>query len=276
MTMKGLVKLVTWFILGLLLTFGLDQIVRFQVIQLQDPDWFTGWLLLTGVVFLSIFQFRKKLSLLPIGKMSVWKRIHIFMGVLCGYLFLCHLGFHLPNGTLDWTLFIFFGLTFLSGLTGWYFSKTIPRQLAEVPQQILADEIPFRVNSHYKQAKQLLMDSVKATQSDTLVTFFNQRLDIFLQAPHFFWFKSRRPSRMLSQILRECQEIKRYLNTDERRCLDAFLEIAKKKDDLDYIFSGDRLLKGWMFIHIPMTYGLLLFSLVHVLLVLTFRGGGIG
>ena len=44
------------------------------------------------------------------------------------------------------------------------------------------------------------------------------------------------------------------------------------KDQLDFHQAMQGLLKGWLFVHIPLTYALLLFALVHLVLVYAFSG----
>ena len=45
--------------------------------------------------------------------------------------------------------------------------------------------------------------------------------------------------------------------------------LINTKNNLDFQLAGQRLLKLWLFVHIPMTYGLLLFALLHAVLAFT-------
>ena len=47
----------------------------------------------------------------------------------------------------------------------------------------------------------------------------------------------------------------------------------RRKDDLDFHEARQRLLKTWLFVHIGLTYGLVVLALLHGLLALAFRGG---
>jgi len=49
--------------------------------------------------------------------------------------------------------------------------------------------------------------------------------------------------------------------------------LVRQKDGLDYHYALQLVLKGWLFTHIPLTYSLLLLTLVHVVLVFAFSGG---
>ena len=52
--------------------------------------------------------------------------------------------------------------------------------------------------------------------------------------------------------------------------MDEMKELVEVKSDLDYQYTLQAALKYWLFVHIPATYALFLFVLVHVVLVLAF------
>ncbi len=49
---------------------------------------------------------------------------------------------------------------------------------------------------------------------------------------------------------------------------------ADAKDALDYHHAMQGVLKGWLFVHIPLTYVTLIFIVVHVVIVHTFAEAG--
>ena len=76
-------------------------------------------------------------------------------------------------------------------------------------------------------------------------------------------------------LLAEIDERSRYLSETERVYADSLRDLVIRKDDLDFHFALQATLKGWLFVHAPLTYGLLIVSLVHLVLVYAF-GGGLG
>ena len=52
----------------------------------------------------------------------------------------------------------------------------------------------------------------------------------------------------------------RYLNDKEREVMHALRELVERKDDLDFQVALQTTLKYWLFLHIPLTYSLLIFS----------------
>lgn len=45
------------------------------------------------------------------------------------------------------------------------------------------------------------------------------------------------------------------------------------KSDLDYQYATQLTLKGWLFFHLPLNYGLMLFTLAHIVIVYAFATG---
>ena len=59
---------------------------------LRRPQFFYGWVLLTGVLFLTLFNLRKKLPMPTLGSARNWTRIHIYTGYAVVAVFLLHTG----------------------------------------------------------------------------------------------------------------------------------------------------------------------------------------
>ena len=49
--------------------------------------------------------------------------------------------------------------------------------------------------------------------------------------------------------------------------------LVSAKADLDYQHAMQLTLKSWLFLHLPLNYGLMLFTLVHIVIVYAFASG---
>jgi hypothetical protein len=67
--------------------------------------------------------------------------------------------------------------------------------------------------------------------------------------------------------------VKRYLNAEEKTRMSELQVLVEQKDGLDYHHALQKVLKLWLFVHVPLTYSLLIFTFVHVVLVFAFSGG---
>jgi hypothetical protein len=111
------------------------------------------------------------------------------------------------------------------------------------------------------------------SHSTTIADFYARHLRDFFEGPRnlsLHMFEVRRPLNLLQNKI---SDLHRYLNTQERETLDKIALLVRQKDGLDYHQSLQLMLRGWLFIHIPLTYSLMLFSLVHIVLVYAFSGG---
>ena len=81
------------------------------------------------------------------------------------------------------------------------------------------------------------------------------------------------PEKSRAALLRaELREHQRYLSDEEREFAEEIGEWLETKDNLDNQQSGQRLLKWWLFVHVPATYSLLILGAVHGFLALQYQG----
>ncbi len=241
--------------------------------NLGQTNFLSGWVLCVLMLLLALFNLRKKLPVLRLGSSASWTQLHIYTGMLSLVLFLVHLDFSLPNGKLEVILAGLFSLVALSGVLGLWLSRSLPARLTRRGENILFERIPaFRAHLR-DEVEELARKAAEEHGSHTLPQFYTERLQAFFAGPRNFWshlLESRRPFHDLEGRLRAME---RYLNDEERAILAQIIDRVGTKDDLDYQYAGQALLKYWLFVHIPLTYGLLLCMAVHALTVYVFMGG---
>src|SRR5262245_61309716 len=128
----------------------------------------TGYLLLATVLFLALYNVRKKLPFLPVGSSAGWLQGHIYAAVGSIGLFGLHAGVPWPTGVLNSALAIVYLATVASGLVGLYFTRTIPRQLARVGKEVIYERIPALRLQVRTQAGEAVLHSVTASGATTL------------------------------------------------------------------------------------------------------------
>jgi hypothetical protein len=249
-------------------------IVRLQERTLGMPTFTTGYLLLAAVLFLAAYNIRKKLPFLPLGSSAAWLQWHLYAGMGSAGLFAMHAGLTWPNGVLETTLASVYLLTLSSGLIGLYLTRVIPRQLARVGEEVIYERIPAFRRQVALEVNQTVLGAVAASGATTLADFYTARLYDFIQQPrgalHLFWPTSA-PRRAL---MREMQDVRRYLSDHEQAACERLFALARRKDDLDFHEARQKLLKLWLFVHIALTCILVPLAVVHGLVVHAFHGGG--
>jgi cytochrome b subunit of formate dehydrogenase len=64
----------------------------------------------------------------------------------------------------------------------------------------------------------------------------------------------------------------RYLNPKEKEIANEISDWIETKQNLDFQYASQRLLKLWLFVHIPATYALILLALVHAYVATIYAG----
>jgi hypothetical protein len=238
---------------------------------LPDYAFLTGWVLFAAMLVLTFFNARKKLPFLPLGKAETWLQIHIYLGFFTVVLFLIHLDFRTPHGWFEITLAWLFALVSTSGVVGLFFSRTLPRRLATRAGEVIFEKIPALRHVLKTEAENLALGT--DAKSPIIAEFYTKRLAPFFTGPRNSWLhivESRRP---LNALVAELDDLHRFANDAEREKIDKLAALVRQKDGLDYHRALQLALKLWLFVHIPLTYGLLVFTALHIVLVFGFSGG---
>ena len=238
---------------------------------LPNYAFFTGWVLLGGMFVLTIYNVRKKLPFLPLGKSETWLQIHIYLGFFTTLLFLIHLNFRLPHGWFEITLAWLFVLVSGSGFVGLFFSRVLPRRLATRGGEVIFEKIPALRHALKTEAENLALGA--DAKSPVIAEFYAKRLADFFSGPKNSWLhlvESRRP---VSALLAELDDLRRFATDADREKIEKLTALVRQKDGLDYHRSLQLALRLWLFVHIPLTYGLMIFTVLHIVIVFAFSGG---
>jgi hypothetical protein len=262
----GLAALVTLCSLGGLIYVLLE-------ISIRSTARATGWLLLGLVALLALFNARKKLPFLQLGSATAWLEFHVYAGVFALAVFVAHIGFEAPNGPLELTLALAFVLAWGSGVLGLLLSRWFPMRLTTRGEAILFERIPALRAELLEATQDLVLRSAREGQTTAIADFYGVRLAEFFRGPKNLWFHLLDSPRPYRNLARELDSLGRYANTEERELLAQIGERVRQKDDLDYQWSQQIALRAWLFVHVPVTYAMLILIFVHVLLAYGFDGG---
>jgi len=241
--------------------------------QMPGLSYLTGWALLGVILLLALYNGRKKLPFLPLLSSEEWLQFHIYAGLLTGVLFAVHVGYRIPTGWFQGVLAWLYLLVMASGVFGLFISRAIPKRLTTRGGEVLFERIPSIRRQFQQQAEQLALQSVGETKSGTVADFYLRELKPFFSGPRncsSHWSEDGSP---VNRLLTKISDVKRYLNEPERATLEKIAVLVRQKDGLDYHYAHQLLLRAWLFVHIPLTYSLLLFTAVHIVLVFAFSGG---
>ena len=241
--------------------------------RLPRIDYVTGWVLLALTLFLTAYNARKKIAFLPLVSSRAWLLAHSWVGLLTAVVFGLHMRWRLPSGPLEALLASLFVAVTLSGVAGWWLSRVIPKRLTGAGGEVPYDRMPVVLRTLRERAEALVVEGIPAAGSTTLADFYAARLGPFFSGPSNFAAHIFGSRRELNSLLEEIGEIKKYLSPLEKSSAVELAALVREKDTLDLHRAMQLLLKGWLFVHIPLTYGMLVFAALHVVVVYAFSGG---
>ncbi|MEZ6096987.1 MAG: hypothetical protein R3C03_22650 [Pirellulaceae bacterium] len=240
--------------------------------NLAPTSYFSGYLMMGIVSFLAAYNARKKLSIIPrLGSSSQWMQLHIYVGLLSAVAFGIHVSWRFPNGVLERTLALAFASTFFSGVYGLVISRAIPRKLTMLRAQVIYEQIPVLKHQLIVAANRLFSDDRES--NPTLERFYVNRVAAFLMLPRSMTFALQPSNRECRRLVDDITAMDRYLSPDDRERSRSLMQIVREKDDLDYQWALQSRLKYWLFLHIGLTYSLLLLAVVHGIMAQAFGGG---
>jgi len=247
--------------------------------------------LIFGAIAFAIFIFgvllslRKRMVLWPIGTVQSWMRAHIWLTLLTIPLVLLHSGFRL-GGPMTTLLMWLYNIVMVSGIYGLFLQHQLPGIMKErLPTETIYEQIPH-IRSQLLLAAQKMCNSFKLAapiaatgtslsakpppsisdpQSEaTLVTFLEERVIPYLQARRggrFRLGKSRYSDdtfrfvklRVAEPYRSRVEEIQAWC--DQRRMLDLQTRLQ-------------HWLHGWLFVHVPFSFLLVMLTVWHAFVTL--------
>lgn len=231
----------------------------------------SGFALLAVCLLLTLFNARKKLPFIPALSGAVWLQFHIYAGFFSGVLFLIHICFRLPTGIFEWALALVFSSVFVSGLLGLWISRRLPRRLTRRGEQVIFERIPALRLELMHRAEAVVERGVEESGARSVADFYERELRPFFLGTRNFFEHCLHSNAPRHRVLSRMSAFERYVGSGEREVLAELRTLAEQKDDLDYQHAGQLLLKTWLFVHIPLTFSLLVLAAVHVALVAVFQ-----
>jgi hypothetical protein len=259
---------------------GLFWLVWIYGNGLRDPRYLDGWLLAGGMCFQVFFHIAIKTASLSPKSAVRWRKFHIFVGYLLIAAFISHSDFSLPDTGFEWALWAGFVLVTLSGILGTYLAWALKAKHA-IDERIGYDRIPDRraelARDVYVVAKIDLGAAaipLPATPYDAwIMDLYTNHLRDFFEGQRNFGahlIGSRRP---LKRLTDEIDNLSPYVDKQSQHKLAAIKNLVVEKDGLDFAYVYLGLTKGWLFVHVPVTYTLIVLAVVHVLVVYAFSSG---
>lgn len=232
----------------------------------------TGWFLFAVMLFLTFLNLRKKVPFLRMGSVGFWLQLHIYVGLFSGPLFFVHMGFSWPHGTLNQMITVCFAAVFISGLLGLWMSRAFPMRLTDEGFETPFERLPQARRLLRDEAQALVLAGADGQTSQVIAEFYTRSLGLFFAKPRNLWAHLLRSRAAQTAHRSQFDEIRRYARKAELGLLDILAGLVERKHLLDFQHAHQLALRLWLFVHIPLSYSLLILSVVHILVIHSFSG----
>jgi hypothetical protein len=260
---------------------GLYYLVWIYGNGLRDPRYLDGWVLACGMSLQLGFHIAIKTSRLSPRSSARWRKVHILTGYLLIAAFISHSDFSLPDTGFEWALWTGFVLVSLSGVFGAYLAWSLEAK-GRIDEGLSYDRIPARRADLAREVLATVATPDPAAAAIALpapphdawiAELYTTHLDDFFQGPRNLGAHLAGSQRPLMRLTQEIDSLSRYVDQSSQDKLATIKDLVVEKDRLDFARAYLGLTRGWLFVHVPVTYALFVLTVLHVVVVYAFSSG---
>jgi hypothetical protein len=236
------------------------------------------------MIFAGLLSFRKKVPVWRIGRAQSWMRGHLWLGLISYLIILYHGGLHFGAGLTNVMMWLF-TIVIVSGVLGAALQHYMPRMiLSQVPMETIYEQIGNVRQQVLEEADKLVAAAApeitaapayatagapfepiaREVETDEagvaeLGSFYSREVRPFLQhagAGHFDMANASRAKGMF-------QQIRILLPASLHPTVEELENICEEKRQIERQVRMHRVLHGWLLLHIPLSFALLLLGAIH-------------
>lgn len=215
-----------------------------------------------AMAFEGLLAVKKKRPAWRLGRASAWMRGHIWLGLLAVPLVLFHAGFRWGGTASTWLWILLFTVT-ASGIFGLALQQFLPRLMtARVEMETIYEQIPNVV----AQLKEEAAARVGKANHDTLARFFHEEVEPFLASD------GGTRHRLGDAVRAEAMfgQLRKLLPAELHETAADLAHICEERRQLAVQERVHRWLHGWLLVHVPLSYALLLLVAAHAVMTLRY------
>ncbi len=251
-----------------------------------------GALALLIFLFASALGIRKKRRVWPIGNVRIWLRAHIWLSILTLPLIAFHCGFQLGGPHTTW-LMVLYAIVMASGLYGLVLQQFMPGLMKEqLPHEVVFEQIPYIRQQHLAAAEEehrrlmTTLDTAAQNNASQPVTAGAgpaievdtdpsvSVLDHFLlnECLPYLRLRRGRRHRLGSHAMSEdlFRAMKVQVSDKYRPQLDEMKRWCDERRTMDRQLSFQHWLHGWLLVHVPLSFALMVWTFWHAYIEIEF------
>jgi hypothetical protein len=221
-----------------------------------------GWIGTSLAVMVAALSVRKRMAYQGVGRMSAWLSAHIYIGIVAAFAIFYHSGLRV-GGPLSAWLLGFFSLTVASGLMGWWFTRKLPPLLTAIEETpaILEDLLSVRA-----ECLEGMFELARGGSPE-----FRDLVESSLMPEISSWNRIFRFYRRRSTLAQELPAFQKEhaksmarLRPHEHRAFERAAEYALRVNKMNAELLLQRVLRGWLTLHVVSTVTMFGLAAVHI------------
>ena len=244
------------------------------------------------MIFAGLLSVRKKFPVMRIGRAKVWMRGHLWLGFLSYPIIILHSAFGL-GGPLTTTLMVLFTIVFVSGIVGAALQHYLPIKMTrEVPMETIYDQIESVMGQLCHEADDIMVQLVPAMETvpaaevvgdrtlplykiarevdsqdlQPIRTLYSEKVQPYLLQPGNFSHEMA-DSEVAATIF---EQVRKMSPTVIDELVDDLENICTEKRQLDRQARLHHWLHTWLFIHLPLSWTILVLGAIHAVIALRY------
>jgi len=199
-----------------------------------------------------------------LGGAPAWLRFHLYGGALFLLLTFMHSGFRQPHGILTWWLWFLSIYVTASGFLGVLLQKWIPRILSSgLAVEVVYERIPELINEIGAKVDELVQ-----TCTEPVRNFYGKNVAAALATPQTRLIYCIDITGGIQSRLKQFDYLRRFLPIDEKEKLNQLESFYKTKLEIDAHYTLQKILRWWLYTHVPASLVLLILLGLHLFAVL--------
>ncbi len=219
------------------------------------------------LLLVMVYSVRRSMpSVRGLGPARPYLDVHLYGGLLFLLLVLMHTGFGLPFGVLNTVLWVAALWVVGSGVVGVALQSWIPRLLeGETAMEVHHERIPELMEEVRTRARQAASEAGPRLQS-----FYERELSAELEGPRSARDVLLSRGRSIQARAGEFDQLARTADAATAPAVEELRRLHRAKLDLDLHDRLQWVLRGWLYLHLPIGIVLLVLFALHLFFILYF------
>jgi len=251
----------------MILAVGVIWSLQIMSLKFVANSLLSGWLLLTVLLLLFAMPLLFKILRVSGSVKAQQITVHTVLALFLGYLFAIHLNFKLPTGVFETLLASMFVLVWVAGVLMLLTQPWLNRNLVREQDNNVFDNFDHHRNTMRHQIEKIVFTHIEQTRTQKLLMFYLQYLKQFVDNKHSALFYFLHYHTFQLELKKDINALRGFLPASDQVAIKQLENLISKKLSLEHRYHKRNLLRCVIYLHIPLSYALLVAVALHWMII---------